>query len=329
MADTQNDHLSSINTPDDPHGLGNLFASVTWHLHEDLMGNDHFPIVIKTKFRRTLGYAVGARTAARPAFLTHWDKYRKLLEGTSPSGDIAHLTGQILYAKEQATRRIQVPYDHPDPDKCLLTLWNRRLRLLAQYHKSGHRRFIKRKLRITQQTIEDYTTALASERWMTLCEGFNGNTSTPRAWSVLRSLLGPTKTCNGVRRVALKEAITPQELAERAASEFFPHTSQPITTTYERDDPVEDFESYSQPFTLFELNHALNTTNTHSAPGADQITTTQLRNHPDTYKQALLEEINRIWEEGKLPPTWSFSLLKPISERGNRHITWPTFDLYH
>ncbi|KAG0430883.1 hypothetical protein HPB47_022292 [Ixodes persulcatus] len=195
MADTQNYHLSLINTPDDPTRIGQSIRqadttpdltwashprSVTWHLHEDLMGSDHFPIVIKIKIRRTLGYAIGARTATRPAFLTHWDKYRKLLEETSPSGDIAHLTGQILDAKQQATRRIQVPYDHPDPDKCLLTLWNRRLRLLAKYRKSGRRRSIKRKLRITQQIIEDYTTALAPERWMTLCEGFNGNTSTPR-----------------------------------------------------------------------------------------------------------------------------------------------------
>ncbi|KAL1437441.1 hypothetical protein MTO96_048929 [Rhipicephalus appendiculatus] len=67
---------------------------------------------------------------------------------------------------------------------------------------------------------------------MVICESINGQTHTSKVWAILRSLLGQRKTYNGAARVALREGISAQELAEQAAQVFFPQTSHPTDTTY-------------------------------------------------------------------------------------------------
>ncbi|KAH7982787.1 hypothetical protein HPB52_007155 [Rhipicephalus sanguineus] len=79
--------------------------------------------------------------------------------------------------------------------------------------------------------MEEYTTTLASDRWMGICEYINGQTHTSKVWAILRSLLGQRKTYNGAAPVALREGISAQELSDKASEVFFPQTSRPTDTT--------------------------------------------------------------------------------------------------
>ncbi|KAL1425124.1 hypothetical protein MTO96_019471 [Rhipicephalus appendiculatus] len=168
-------------------------------------------------------------------------------------------------------KNLRVPFDHPEPDRHLLTLWNRRLRILAQYRRSGHAEHHKARLHKIQRTIEEYTTTLASDRWMVICESINGQTHTSKVWAILRSLLGQRTTYNGAARVAHREGISAQELAEQAAQVFFPQTSHPTDTTYQKDESSADSEPLNSPFTMLELEHALQHANARSTPGADGV----------------------------------------------------------
>ncbi|KAL1485795.1 hypothetical protein MTO96_047211, partial [Rhipicephalus appendiculatus] len=240
-----------------------------WEVLDDCMGSDHFPILIH--FRTGYANTKKPNATTRLSHITHWDKYREFLQQQPPAKNIDHLVSQLCAAKRKATKNLRVPFDHPEPDRHLLTLWNRRLRILAQYRRSGHAAHHKARLRKIQRTIEEYTTTLASDRWMVICESINGQTHTSKVWAILRSLLGQRKTYNGAARVALREGIRAQELAEQAAQVFFPQTSHPTDTTYQKDESSEDSEPLNSPFTMLELEHALQHANARSTPGADGV----------------------------------------------------------
>ncbi|KAL1426753.1 hypothetical protein MTO96_017982 [Rhipicephalus appendiculatus] len=237
-----------------------------WEVLDDCMGSDHFPILIH--FRTGYANTKKPNATTRLSHITHWDKYREFLQQQPPAKNIDHLVSQLCAAKRKATKNLRVPFDHPEPDRHLLTLWNRRLRILAQYRRSGHAAHHKARLRKIQRTIEEYTTTLASDRWMVICESINGQTHTSKVWAILRSLLGQRKTYNGAARVALREGISAQELAEQAAQVFFPQTSHPTDTTYQKDESSEDSEPLNSPFTMLELEHALQHANARSTPGS-------------------------------------------------------------
>ncbi|KAH7939954.1 hypothetical protein HPB52_019617 [Rhipicephalus sanguineus] len=306
MQDALEYGLTLLNTPQTHMRLGQTVRQagtspyLTWSTHpqlfrwevlDDCMGSDHFPIVIH--FRT--GYANTKKTNAttRLSHITHWDKYRDLLQQQPPAKNIDRLVSQLCAAKRKATNNLRVPFDHPETDRHL-TLWNRRLRILAQYRLSGHAAHHKARLRKIQRTIEKCTNTLTSDRWMVICESINRQTHTSNVWAILCSLLGQCTTYNGAAGVTLREGISPQELAEQAAQVFFPQTSHPTYTTYQKDASSEDSEPLNSPFTMLELEHALQHANAHSTPGADGVWVAHLRNMPLEHKRALLEEFNPI-----------------------------------
>ncbi|KAH6923213.1 hypothetical protein HPB50_024926 [Hyalomma asiaticum] len=102
-----------------------------WEVLDDCMGSDHFPIIIC--FRTGHANAkMKSNATTRLSHITHWDKYRELLQQQHPAKNIYHLVSQLCAAKRKATKNLKVPFDHPEPDRHLLTLWNRRIRSLAQ-----------------------------------------------------------------------------------------------------------------------------------------------------------------------------------------------------
>ncbi|KAL1466222.1 hypothetical protein MTO96_026820 [Rhipicephalus appendiculatus] len=251
------------------------------------MGSDHFPVLIRFRTGQA-NTRKKSNATTRLSPITHWDTYRELLQQQPPAKNIDHLVSQLRAAKRKATTNLRVPFDHPESDRHLLTLWNRRVRILAQYRRSGHAAHHKARLRKIQRTIEEYTTTLASDRWMGICESINGQTHTSKVWAIPRSLLGQRKTYNGAACVALREVISAQELTEQAVQVFFPQTSHPTDTTYQKDASSEG--SSNSPFTMLELERALQHANARSTPGADGVCVAHLRNMPLEHKHALLEE---------------------------------------
>lgn len=92
---------------------------------------------------------------------------------------------------------------------------------------------------------------------MHVCETINGPAHTSKVWAILRSLDGQRKTNNGTTRVTHRKGVGVQEIAEEAAKTFFLQMSQPHASTYDRDDTSANVGAYNVPFTMTELNHAL------------------------------------------------------------------------
>ncbi|KAH9361561.1 hypothetical protein HPB48_001438 [Haemaphysalis longicornis] len=78
----------------------------------------------------------GAQTK-RECCITHWDRYRDMLNTLPMTANVSDLTQAMTEAKGKATKTLSVPEDHPDLDRHLLSLWNHKLRLLGAYRKRG------------------------------------------------------------------------------------------------------------------------------------------------------------------------------------------------
>ncbi|KAL1474785.1 hypothetical protein MTO96_020499 [Rhipicephalus appendiculatus] len=125
-----------------------------------------------------------------------------------------------------------------------------------------------------QRSIEEYTTTLASDHWMRVCESINGQTHASKVSAILRTLLGQRKIYNDASRVALREGISAQEFAKQATQVFFPQTSHPTDTMCQNDESSQDSELLDSSFTMLKLEHASQHANAHWSAEDDLSDTT-------------------------------------------------------
>ncbi|KAG0412087.1 hypothetical protein HPB47_010784 [Ixodes persulcatus] len=180
LADLTELKLSLLNTPDTPTRIGQTsrqqdtcpdlsWASFPqrwkWQVTSDHLGSDHLPITLHYHFPSTTSSHPNTR---RDTFITKLDKFRAALVSVMDVTGFSDIIQAIQCAHKAATKRLTVPEDAPAPDAHLLTLWNRRIRLLARYRRSGRPRRLLRVLRQVQDTISSYTSELASDRWTSI-----------------------------------------------------------------------------------------------------------------------------------------------------------------
>ena len=59
------------------------------------------------------------------------------------------------------------------------------------------------------------------------------------------------------------------------------------------------------------MNQQKNTT-----PGEDSIHPQMIKRLPTETQMHLLDIYNKIWEEGKIPKTWKYAIVKPLLQEG-------------
>ncbi|WP_432490723.1 hypothetical protein, partial [Flavonifractor plautii] len=64
-------------------------------------------------------------------------------------------------------------------------------------------------------------------------------------------------------------------------------------------------------FTLYELKRALGGVK-HTSPGKDYVCYIMIKHLTDRSLNMILCLFNRIWNEGKLPPSWKHGIIVPI-----------------
>ncbi|KAG0434506.1 hypothetical protein HPB47_019061 [Ixodes persulcatus] len=216
-----------------------------WQVTSDHLGSDHLPITLHYHFPSPTSSHHNTR---RDTFITKWDKFRAALVSVMDVTGFSDIIQAIQCAHKAATKRLTVPEDAPAPDAHLLTLWNRRIRLLARYRRSGRPRRLLRVLRQVQDTISSYTSELASDRWTSMCSSVSGNTHLSKVWRLLRVLLGDRKPRQPAAAVALREGVSFEELAERASDVFFPQPSRHDPGCYTRIHPVPEPIGLDSPY---------------------------------------------------------------------------------
>ncbi|XP_077486749.1 uncharacterized protein LOC144098066 [Amblyomma americanum] len=291
---------------------------IIWSRADDVMGTDHYPVVVSwaPRGRKSLKRHQRHRIEEHVS----WDDFRRMLGEVNVPTELDELITQINGAKKKATTKLLVKYDAPKPDSHLLSLWNRRLRALKAYRRSGRTSHRRRALTRITQEVEQYTMQLALQDWQLLCHSLNGTVNLSKAWHIFRAVLGRKRPIPLSQGMALKLNVSPADLAIQAGKVFFP---QPEKVDALPADPVSDTSNdYDVPFTLEELEAALYDSNHKSAPGPDGVRYSTLLNLPKSHKLALLKVFNECWTNGALPPAWKESVVIPIPKPGiKRHLS--------
>ncbi|KAM7297104.1 hypothetical protein ISCGN_022257 [Ixodes scapularis] len=303
-------------TPDLTWGSRN--ARTDWEVHMDAMGSDHFPILVTLKNVR------GKNNQKIKTQITKWDDYRNLLqewevlEGKTRPCDLVQ---RLRAAKAQATRTVNVDPDTPKPDLHLLNLWDTRIEALTRYRERGKKPWLRRRLDQATEEARQQAQNLAQERWQDLCNQFNGRMHLLQIWNMFRSWQGKSKRRTGAQMVALRLDKSEEEIATMAGTTFFPQPNEKNETCYDHGDEARTAAPNDTPFTLAELQAALDKANVRSTPGPDCVSFAELRNLPTEFKSKLLEWINDVWETGSVPDDWKESLVVPIPKPGKPPIS--------
>lgn len=104
--------------------------------------------------------------------------------------------------------------------------------------------------------------------------------------------------------------------------EYFENLLNTETPTEESDQNKEDHgnrgrNTEGNEIKMEELKEAIQRLKNGKAPGNDKITTEMVKNMGEEGRQFLLEILNKIWEEEKIPSDWELGLIVPIFKKGD------------
>ncbi|KAG0445742.1 hypothetical protein HPB47_013696, partial [Ixodes persulcatus] len=105
-------------------------------------------------------------------------------------------------------------------------------------------------------------------------------------------LAGKSKRRTAAQTVARRQNKSDIEFTQEVANFFFPQSPSPDTTCYSPEVSVDGAHTSDAPFTLVELQDALDHSNMRSTPGPDGVAHADLRNLPTDHKLKILEWMN-------------------------------------
>ena len=309
-----------------------LMPLFTWHVAEDPMGSDHFPVWLAYQDTTLLG-ARPKRWNLRKA---DWDEFEVSLEHAfttdSPGNatpSVEEFTGKILdVARKSIPRTSGVPQRTPVPwwtEECRDAIRARRRAFRAVDRQATSENLIafRRARAAARRTILDAKRA----SWKEYVGRLNRCTPTSQVWSQIKQISGsfsasPLPVLKLLGQDVFHPADVANEIARAFAArcgtsnanpQFLRHKSRceasPVDFT------TSEQLTYNQPFSMAELRSAV--TGLRSvAEGPDEVHNDMLRRLPSSVLQVLLAVFNRLWERGEFPAEWREAIVVPLLKPG-------------
>lgn len=319
-------NLTLISDPRFPTRLGNSVARdtmpdlsftrnavVEWSNLQENLGSDHSIIELRMEIRapppRTYKY-------------TDWDLFRQIRgEDESVHDTFSELLVQIQKDVEKATKEIVTEFDAPGMDARLAHLLDAKRSLIARWKKQRLNRRLRKKIAELNRHIEEHCSELHKQQWRDACSAADGKMRKGGKWTLFKHLLDDGQS-KGNQKLAIDRLINKEKMAgiseasqfQILANKYLP-LSQSSTSVPHRYEGVPSPE-LDAPFSEAEIREVLHSLNGRSAPGPDGVTNRLLRNLDDKAIQALVKEINRVWEEGVVPETWKRATVVLIPKPG-------------
>lgn len=285
--------------------VGRGLREVTWQVTDEKLLSDHYIINI----------TVPSRTRPRKRKISHtnWNTFRTIRDTSHTTGSLQSWTKALKHAQKQATQEssTSAPSDNPDP--YLVRIWKRRKRLLRTLRtQPNNARLSDRVTELTRQ-VKEHCVTLDTNQWNKICNTINGTLNQKRTWHLLRELLGPQPAPVPTLEKHYSQ-LGADALTAQLRDLYIPPPLPSLYTPYTGASNVE----LDQPFTLWDLDWALEQLKRKSVPGEDQITYSLIRNLSDKDKEHFLSIINLHWEESTLPASWKQSLITLLPKPGKK-----------
>jgi len=158
--------------------------------------------------------------------------------------------------------------------------------------------------------------------WKKFCSQFSSKTPTSEIWSLVKSF----KKRKFSQSSSFSDDSLQTQFLNDAISKLCPpsclHVCWHSLNSFLEEDLYNPtiFKELDNPFSLSELNLAINNTNIHSAPGLDQLDYNIIASLPPEYIHILLRIYNSVFAEGSFPNQWKQSLVVLIPKPGNSGV---------
>lgn len=315
-----------------------LAFQLEWQTEKDPRGSDHLPITIKRYITDS-----NEMYTTKPKWIykeANWTKFQKdiqkIIKRKKPD-NVQDFTKAIINAA-----RKNIPKTKSNrPTKRSLPWWNKEIANTIKQRKILMKRLLKiQNTNLKVKTLSKYNQLNSKARkliakakkksWKTFTKDIDLKTNSTDIWKKIHSINGNTRQTNITLKIKNKYTTNTKHIAEAMADQFY-NTS--ATRNYKKsfkdklsklkkkalnDTPdgepnhlQTNEETYNKEYSFEELTWALSTTK-NTAEGEDEVGYPMLKNLPIGAKTILLDIINKVWEEGTIPPEWRTGLIIPL-----------------
>ena len=306
-----------------------LYPDLAWNALDDLMGSDHYPIVISSLTRENV--TRDPRYCSRRADWTRFTAMTVMqqMDINLPCDElVTQLHAHIINIADRT-----IPKTSGNFNKTRVPWWTNECSTTTQLRKQALRRYKRTRSQVDLITLKRQTaiarrTKLLARResWRQYISSINRSTPMSKVWSRIRKMSGkycshPPPTLN----IGGNSSSDPIEVAEHLANHYatvsasrsYNQVFYDIKQRAEQhplDFSTEQLLSYNEPISALEVAGAIKSAKP-TSPGEDMVSYEMLRHlHPSAFA-ALLSLFNKIWLNACYPTQWRdavvLSFLKP------------------
>ena len=303
-----------------------LYPTLHWSVLEDLYGSDHFPIHIETETdppQRQRRYNISR---------ANWEQYRAEEYNAGEMGELSlqdryeNWERHVIGAADQHIPKTNPLVKRPVP------WWTPECDRLRRERKSALRRFKRTGLMVdrilykrARAKAQYFMTKIKKESWRKYISTITVDTPMSKVWQRVRKLSRKyTVTHPPCLKVGMGTVSDPREVCEVMAlyyarissNESYSEDFNRERPNLERELNFESYltEDYNSPIQMKEVKMVLSEVQD-SAPGADLITYSMVKNLHDTALSELHKMMAELWKRGEFIPKWRksivLSFLKP------------------
>jgi ribonuclease HI len=307
-----------------------LMLDMSWSVHDDLCGSDHFPIIIKNN--KPAIYPSVAKWKLEKA---DWITFRSLCEQQLDNKYIKNIdafTTELITIAEKTIPKTNPNSSHTKKpwfdDNCKAAISNRKssLKLFTKHPTTNNLDSFRMTRAKARRTIRE----AKKQSWQNFVSGLNSRITVKKAWDMVRKISGKGTQTSVNHLISNNILVTDlKDISNTLAETFSCNSStnhytpefQQCKKTQEKT-PVnfksKNIEAYNMPFSKTELQDAINNSSD-TSPGPDNIHYQFIKHLPENSIQLLLHLLNSIWTSGRFPVQWQQGIVIPIPKPNKEH----------
>ena len=342
IPDTENTRPSSIDLTIVTDKL--LLETPSWVVHNDSLGSDHIPQIIKFNFR-TINEFKGPSILKFKTENADWNGFKlDYLKNKSQSTNVdigektKTFTDKVILAGMNNIPNNSKSLNRTATNKKefikTYSWWNKDCALAKTKRNFWHKRYISSQnylhhveLKDAQKNLNKTMKEAQNKSFAEHLGSLNTHSNPKETWDKLKVLDGKIKssTIKCIKDATgaplfddkLKANVIGKQFHfissdENTPTEFIPTKKHLQTEPFYKNQDELDDKIYNQPFNMSELNRVLASKKKRSAAGEDALTYNMLNNLPSEGKEELLGIFNSIWEKGDIPKTFKTAIVIPI-----------------
>lgn len=278
---------------------------------DEHLGSDHYIVATTLPLQ-------SAHCPERKVRITDWTRFRERRQNPPEGLGYEQWLESLSADLDACTRTLVTTTATPDVDPHLLHLWEARRGLTRRWKRQRLNRKLRRRIAQISQEAQEYAETLVRNNWRGFCERLSGTLGTAKTWSILRALIDPsttrTQTFHRLHSLIHKYRDDPAALLKELEKRFIPTGTPPQYPNYPHAE--QSNEELDADITIEEVRVVLQDLRRNTAPGADRIRFSTLRNLSDSDLHHLTNLFNDHWRKGTLPQAWRHADISLIPKPG-------------